>query len=331
MTTTVDGPLYDAAFAPRRTGPNRSGSAGLLALVLGLSLGLTGLAGCAAAVRHPTAPGSAAIAATRGAKSVDGLFDVGDHSLHLKCEGAGSPTVVYLHGIIMTKGGSQNSGSIPGYLRDRVRVCVYDRANVGLSSKVTGPITGNDSIRDLHRLLEVAREPGPYVLLGASFGGLLAVMYAATYPDDVLGMVLLDAALPTDPEIDGRFLPKTVQPQPGDWTRNVEQLDTLTTYRQAQDLQDRVLSIPLAFLAVEWPELDPSWPVKEMTAAIQAEQLAFVARFCPGRLVFRDVPHFMEKAIPEEVADEVKRIIAIAAHPPSCPARVETSTRPKNS
>lgn len=49
--------------------------------------------------------------------------------------------------------------------------------------------------RDLHALLEAAQVPGPYVLLGASFGGLIADMYAATYPDQVVGMVLLDASL----------------------------------------------------------------------------------------------------------------------------------------
>ncbi|MEO7973654.1 MAG: alpha/beta hydrolase [Thermoanaerobaculia bacterium] len=331
MTTSVDSHQYDAALSRRRNGRKRCASAGLLAVVAGLSLGSTGLAGCAATARRLTAPGLAAAAATQIAKSRDGLFDVGSHLLYLRCEGAGSPTVVYLHGIIVTNGGSQSSGSIPGYLRGHVRVCVYDRANVGLSTKVTGPLTGNDSIRDLHTLLAAAREPGPYVLLGASFGGLLAVMYAATYPEEIAAMVLLDASLPNDPELDERFLPKAAQLQSGDWRGNVEQMDTLTTYRQAQNIQSRVPSIPLTYLAVRKPDLDPAWPVAQMTAAIQAEQHAFVARFCPGRLILRDVPHFMEKAIPREVANEVMRIIAITAHPPRCTARVYSSDRLKHS
>ena len=49
-------------------------------------------------------------------------------------------------------------------------------------------------VADLHALLTAAAIPGPYVLAGHSFGGLVARLYAATYPDEVVGMVLIDAA-----------------------------------------------------------------------------------------------------------------------------------------
>jgi hypothetical protein len=255
---------------------------------------------------------SAPILAPSLVLSQEGLFDVGGHKLYLKCEGSGSPTVVYLHGSIVTRGGSQNSGLIPRYLRDRTRVCIYDRANVGLSDTVAGPITGKDAVDDLHRLLMTAHVQRPYVLLGASFGGLIAVMYGATYPDDVSGMVLLDASLPDDViKIDERFLPKSARIQPEDWKLNIEHMDLLASYRQAHAMQRAESRIPLTYIATTRLELDPSLPVKEMTAAIRAEQRAFVQRFSPGRLVvLRDVPHFMERAIPQTVAKEVKRVIA---------------------
>jgi pimeloyl-ACP methyl ester carboxylesterase len=242
---------------------------------------------------------------------VEGRFDVGGHKLYLRCEGGGSHTVVYMHGIIVTRGSSQNSGLIPSYLRDRARVCIYDRANVGLSDKVRGPLTGEDAVTDLHTLLATAHIRGPFILLGASFGGLIAVMYAATYPDDVNGMVLLDASLPDDViSIDERFLPSEARMQPNDWKRNVEQLDQLTTYRQAHAMRWRKVDIPVTYIATTRIDLDPSWPVEKMTTAIRAEQSAFVERFSAGRLlVMTDVPHFMEQAIPEIVADEVKRLI----------------------
>ncbi len=247
-----------------------------------------------------------------GSTAIEGLFDVGGHKLYLKCEGSGSPTVVYLHGIIVTRGGSQSSGLVPGYLRNRARICIYDRANVGFSDKVIGPLTGNDAVKDLHRLLAAARVRGPYVLLTGSFGGLIAVMYAATYPEDVTGMVLLDASLPDDViKIDERFLPKDARIQPGDWKRNIEQMDVLTTYQQAHAMQPSETKIPLTYIATTRLDLAPTWPVEQMTAAIRAEQRAFVNRFSPGRLlILRDVPHFMEPAIPQTIADEVKRVIA---------------------
>ena len=77
----------------------------------------------------------ASAAASRGeAGVIDGSFDVGGHKLHMRCQGSGSPTVVYLHGYIhdSSGGGSVNAGAIPDQLATRSRVCVYDRANVGL-------------------------------------------------------------------------------------------------------------------------------------------------------------------------------------------------------
>ena len=56
------------------------------------------------------------------------------------------------------------------------------------------PRTAGDLVADLHALLAAAQVPGPYVLAGHSFGGLVARLYAATYPTDVAGLVLVDAA-----------------------------------------------------------------------------------------------------------------------------------------
>jgi pimeloyl-ACP methyl ester carboxylesterase len=87
-------------------------------------------------------------------------------------------------------------------LAGRVRVCTYDRLNVGRSDSDAGRHTGADSVRELHALLDAAAVPGPYLLVGFSFGGLLAIMYAGTYPDQVTGLVSLDGSLPTDDEVD---------------------------------------------------------------------------------------------------------------------------------
>ena len=65
------------------------------------------------------------------------------------------------------------------------RFCGYDRANTGTSDKVPGPLNGKTTLADLHRLLQAAEIEPPYVLVGASFGGLFAYMYAVTYPKEV--------------------------------------------------------------------------------------------------------------------------------------------------
>jgi len=61
------------------------------------------------------------------------------------------------------------------------------------SDPVPQPTTAKDAVADLHALLTAAGEPGPYVLVGHSYGGLIVRLYASTYPKDVSGLVLVDA------------------------------------------------------------------------------------------------------------------------------------------
>jgi pimeloyl-ACP methyl ester carboxylesterase len=131
------------------------------------------------------------------------LIDVGGHSLHLNCTGSGSPTVVLEPG-----GGemSSNLGWITPVVAGKTRVCVYDRAGRGWSEPADTPQDGVQIATDLHTLLQRGNVPGPYVLAGHSFGGLYVRTFAARYPDEVAGMVLVDstaskapAASPDDP------------------------------------------------------------------------------------------------------------------------------------
>lgn len=65
------------------------------------------------------------------------------------------------------------------------------------------PRTIGDSVEDLHRLLAAAEVPGPYVLVAHSCGGMIGQLYARTYPDDVIGLVLVDAFAPALRELLG--------------------------------------------------------------------------------------------------------------------------------
>ena len=121
------------------------------------------------------------------------LIDVGGHRLHLSCTGSGSPTVVLEPGAGEM---SSNMGWIaPAVARD-TRVCVYDRAGRGWSEPADTPQDGTQIATDLHTLLQRGHVPGPYVLAGHSFGALYVLNYAARYPNEVAGMVLIDSTNP---------------------------------------------------------------------------------------------------------------------------------------
>jgi pimeloyl-ACP methyl ester carboxylesterase len=118
------------------------------------------------------------------------LVDVGPYRLHLECTGSRGPTV------ILEPGGGGSAASMgliaPSVARDS-RVCVYDRAGRGWSDPAASPPDGAQIATDLHRLLDRAHVPGPYVLAGHSFGGLYVRTYAAKYPEEVAGLVLVDS------------------------------------------------------------------------------------------------------------------------------------------
>jgi pimeloyl-ACP methyl ester carboxylesterase len=121
------------------------------------------------------------------------LIDVGGHRLHLHCTGSGSPTVVLEPG-----GGemSSNLGWIAPAVARGTRVCVYDRAGRGWSEPADTAQDGRQIATDLHTLLQRGHVPGPYVLAGHSFGGLYVLTFAARYPDEVAGLVLVDSTAP---------------------------------------------------------------------------------------------------------------------------------------
>jgi pimeloyl-ACP methyl ester carboxylesterase len=118
------------------------------------------------------------------------MIDVGGHRLYIECTGSGGPAVILQAGL----GASSSSwAAIAPAVAATTTVCTYDRAGHGRSDEAAAPQDGIALATDLHTLLERAGVPGPYVLVGHSSGGPYVRVYAARYPEQVAGMVLLDA------------------------------------------------------------------------------------------------------------------------------------------
>src|SRR3954466_7740637 len=153
------------------------------------------------------------LAASPSAASGDfaGLVDIGGRNIYLECHGTGSPTVILEAGYRASARFWTDDLLHPDAPRQMVlpgvatftRVCAYDRpgtyASIGdddlisRSDPIAQPRTAPEVVADLHALLQAAEVPGPYVLAGHSLGGFFARLYAATYPDEVVGLVLVDA------------------------------------------------------------------------------------------------------------------------------------------
>jgi pimeloyl-ACP methyl ester carboxylesterase len=170
------------------------------------------IACCTLVVAASGVSSGVATATSTAGTAVDELVPISPtRDLHLECQGTGSPTVVFISGGV----NSAAIWSMP-YDFDRptptvypevskfTRACAYDRPNtaspapnddisLGTSTPVPGAITPANGVVDLHRLLEAAKVPKPYVLVAHSFGGLIARLYSSTYPEEIAGLVLVDS------------------------------------------------------------------------------------------------------------------------------------------
>jgi pimeloyl-ACP methyl ester carboxylesterase len=149
-------------------------------------------------------PLATAVAHAAGSGDFAGLVDIGGgRKIYLECRGTGSPTVVLVGGLrASAEDWSIGDKSAPPVFPEVVkftRVCAYDRPGTPVGDRpsrsdlVPQPITAGDAVADLHAMLREAGEAGPYVLVGHSYGGLVVRLYASTYPQDVSGLVLVDA------------------------------------------------------------------------------------------------------------------------------------------
>jgi pimeloyl-ACP methyl ester carboxylesterase len=117
------------------------------------------------------------------------MVDVGGYRLHINCTGEGSPTVVVESG---WGDFSETWASVQPEVAKTTRICTYDRAGMGWSEPSPEPRTAREFAKELHTLLEEANEPGPYILVGHSMGGYTVRVYAHDYPEEVVGLVLVD-------------------------------------------------------------------------------------------------------------------------------------------
>ena len=122
------------------------------------------------------------------------------YRLHISCEGYGQPTVILDAGL---GGSSLEWVAVSKSLREVTRVCVYDRAGYGYSDMGPLPRTSSRIANELYLLLQGGDIPGPFILVGHSFGGFNMQVFSRRYPYLTAGLVLIDASHPEQVE---RFL-----------------------------------------------------------------------------------------------------------------------------
>jgi pimeloyl-ACP methyl ester carboxylesterase len=137
------------------------------------------------------------------------LVDVGGYRVHLYCLGQGSPTVMIAGAF------SFDWALVQPEVAKFTRVCTFDSSGTAWSDPPQGATapTCNQRVNEIHQLIMKAPVAGPYVLVGFSVGAQWARLYAASYPNNIVGMVLIDHA----------FIPAQVAPRQATHSHNLPQ------------------------------------------------------------------------------------------------------------
>lgn len=142
------------------------------------------------------AAGGTAVAADT-AEQFAALVSLDTHRLYIHCEGTGTPVAVLDVGL---GGTSREWSRVQRLLSQHTEVCVYDRAGYGHSEPGPPPRTSSRIVEELRALLERAAVPTPYVLVGHSFGGYTAQLFAKRYAGVTAGVALIDSSHPEQME-----------------------------------------------------------------------------------------------------------------------------------
>lgn len=313
---------------------------GIVPIILLLALPLSVLAQAATPenVSSPAASGDFA-----------GLVDIGGgRQMFLECRGAGSPTVILEAGAgnngqtwdtVGLEPDSAQTAVLPG-VATFTRVCAYDRPGTILdlehhsrSDPAPMPRTAADIAADLHALLTVAGVPGPYVLTGHSFGGLVARLYAATYPDEVVGLVLVDAAhedyyaaqrAALSPEQRAEFA-RLAEEGPAELAGYPDR-ERLDTDASATEMREAAAASPLRAIPMivlthgrpwDWP---PGYPAAELEALWMPLQEKLTALTPDAQMIVAaESGHFIPGDQPALVIDAIQQVVEAVRDPASWP------------
>jgi pimeloyl-ACP methyl ester carboxylesterase len=224
---------------------------------------------------------------------------------------------------------AQSPAVLPG-VAAFTRVCAYDRPGTLLdadhpsrSDPVPMPQTAAQMVADLHALLVAAEIPGPYVVVGHSFGGLVARLSAATYPGDVVGLVLVDAAHEDYyAQLRGVLTPQQWAAATGATAPAGSTLERIDVVASANEMRRAAAATPLPAMPLivlthgqpwAWPAGYPADALEALWVPLQ-EQLAALtpdARLLVARASDHDIPGEQ----PELIIAAVRQVVAAVRDP----------------
>ena len=235
-----------------------------------------------------------------------GLVDVGDHRLRVERFGKGSPTVVFEAGLAQPR---TSWGRVPKDVAEFAQVVIYDRAGLGDSDEINGRRTSKQTVAELHAMLKAASIEKPYVLVGHSFGGLNVRLFASQFPDEVAGIVLVDASHEDEYNRLAALMPEQnrkeyLQHEGGENYENVDLLASADEIRRSASLK------PLPLFVVSAPGKRNS-ATDDASAKLHDELQAALSRLLPNgsQVIAENSGHFVQLDRPELVTNAIRKTV----------------------
>lgn len=251
------------------------------------------------------------------AAPADTLFDVGGRVLEIEVLRGDEPLT-----ILFESGGASTLdhwAAVPDSVaaRSGATVVVYNRAGLGKSELGPPELTPVEEVHDVARALSALEVPARRIVVGKSYGGVLAVLHAALYPEEVAGLVLVDPMNSRFIAATGDFVKSTVQ-VPENPTNDRERL-LARMVRTLDDLAARTgvaepeLAIPIAVITAG----EPWWGREEIVAEWRKshEEIAS-ARENRELVVASGSDHGVEEERPDTIVDAVSRVVEMSAAAP---------------
>jgi pimeloyl-ACP methyl ester carboxylesterase len=248
------------------------------------------------------------IAKTDSSESVLKLqkVDVGGHGLQLLVGGQGSPAVVFEGGFGT---GIASWSSVQKDVAAFTQTVSYDRAGLGQSDPGPKPRSAKQIATELHAALQKSGVKPPYVMVGHSFGGIYVRVFADMYPNEVVGMVLIDPSQESFNDWLGKNQPDRLKAAESNIAKAGEGVQAEFAAVDTSYSQARVAKVPAGIpVTLLTATEDESMPAEARKVWIEKhkEWLATV----PGskHIIVEKATHFIQAQQPGLVVEAIKQV-----------------------
>ncbi len=238
---------------------------------------------------------------------VNGKVDIGGYGLNVKVEGKGTPTVIFESGL---GGGIGVWTNVQPEISKITRTFSYDRAGLGESDKSTLERTSSNQVRELHELLQRTKVKGPYIIVAHSIGGFNARLFADSYPEEVAGIIFVDAAHEEMFSLYKLLAPKEYENTRGEFVNPEGTFDDLLNsaaeVRKARR-SDGLRNIPITVLSAENTDLNVPGTILVGWAQLQRDITTLSDN--SKQITVKGSGHMIQDDNPQAIIDEIKYMV----------------------